>query len=195
MFIRQNDTGKIGIGPSVSISDGFTLDVSLLLSTADSARARLGDDTTVDISGYTWAAVTSMDGYFDLTLQTGITDTVGPMDILIEDVSLCLPISMRFYVVEETVYDALYATSAAGFLATSTLTVAEQSQGAPPSAPTAEEILSYLYTEWVRNKIVTDTSGTDFKKVFADNGTTVLYKKSLADSASILTVGEAETGP
>lgn len=195
MFIRQNDTGKIGIGPAVVIGDGYTLSTGLLLSTADSARVRLGDDTTVDISGYTWAAVTNMDGYYDLTLQTGITDTVGPFDVLIEDVSLILPIAMRFYVVEEAVYDALYATSSAGWLSTTTLTIAEQSQGAPPAAPTAEEILSYMYTELVRNKIIVDTSGTDFKKVFADNGSTVLYKKSLADAASILTVGEAETGP
>ena len=195
MFIRQNDTGKIGVGPAVSISDGYTVVTTLALATADSAKARLGDDTVVDISGYTWAAVTGMDGYYDLTLQTGVTDTVGPLDILIEDVSLCLPISMRFYVLEETVYDAMFATSAAGFLATSTLTISEPSQGAPTSTPTAEQILSYLYTEWVRNKIVTDTSGTDFKKVYADDGTTVLYKKSIADSASVFTLGEAETGP
>lgn len=195
MFIRQNDTGKIGIGPAVSISDGYTAVTTLALSTADSARARLGDDTTVDISGYTWAATASMDGCYDLTLQTGVTDTCGPLDIMIEDVSLCLPIYQRFYVVEETVYDALFATSAAGFLATSTLTISEPSQGAPPATPTAEEILNYLYIEWVRNKVVTDTSGTDFKYIYADDTTTVLYKKSLADSASVLTVGEAQTGP
>lgn len=112
MFIRQNDTGKIGIGPAVSVSDGFTAVTTLNISTTDSARARLGDDTTVDISGYTFAATANMDGAYDLTLQTGITDTIGSLDILIEDVSLCLPIYQRFYVLEEAVYDALYATNA-----------------------------------------------------------------------------------
>lgn len=111
MFIRQNDTGQIGIGPAVVIGDGYTVTTSLTLSGADSARARLGDDTTVDISGYTWAAITNMDGYYNLTLQTGITDTVGPLDILIEDVSLCLPIAMRFFIMDSVSYDALFAAT------------------------------------------------------------------------------------
>ena len=195
MFIRQNDTGKIGIGSAVSIADGFTAVTTLALSTADSARARLGDDTTVDISGYTWAATTSMDGCYDLTLQTGVTDTVGPLDIMIEDVSLCLPIYQRFYVLEETVYDALFASSAAGFLATASLTIAEPSQGKPTATPTAQQILSYLYTQEIRNKKVTRSDGTDFFYVYADDGSTVLYKKAIADSASIFTVSESETGP
>lgn len=194
-YIRHNDTGLVGVGPFVDVTDGATMETGILLSTADSADARLGDDTVVDISGYTWAAITGMDGYYNLTLQTGISDTVGPMIINVADVSVSLPVRMDFTVVEETVYDALFASGAAGFLATSTLTIAEQAQGAPPLAPTAEEILSYLYTEWVRNKLVTDTSGTDFKSIFADNGTTVLYKKSLADASSVFTQGEAVTGP
>ena len=109
--IRQNSTDKVSIGPAVSISDGFTLNTSLTLSGADSARAKLGDNSTVDISGYTWAATTNMDGEFDLTLQTGISDTIGPMTILIEDVSLILPIRETFYVYDPAVYDALFADS------------------------------------------------------------------------------------
>jgi len=106
--IRQNSTDKVSIGPAVVIGDGFTLNTALLLSTADSAKAKLGDDSVVDISGYTWAATTSMDGEFDLTLQTGISDTVGPMTILIEDVSLVLPIREKFYVYDPLAFDTLY---------------------------------------------------------------------------------------
>ena len=195
MFIRQNSTGVIGVGPAVSISDGYTLLNTLDISTADSAAARPSDGAVVNISAYTWASLGGMDGFYNLTLQTGVSDHVGPLDILIEDVSLCLPIYMRFYVLEETVYDAMFAASAAGFSATSTITVAEQSQGAPPVAPTEQQILSYLYTEWIRNKNVVDSTSGTVKEVYADNGTTVLYKKTVTDSASVLTVAEAVTGP
>ena len=192
MFIRQNDTGKVGIGPAVSISDGFTAVTTLDVSTADSARARLGDDTTVDISGYTWAATTSMDGAYDLTLQTGITDTVGPLDILIEDVSLCLPIYQRFYVVEETVYDALYAASALGFSATASITgAAPSSTTKPPATPTEREMLEYVYWRLIYGKITVDATE---EIVFADDGTTELYTKAVTDAAGTVTYAEAAAG-
>jgi len=195
MFIRQNDTGKIALGPAVAIGDGYTTITTLDLSTADSAYARLGDDGVIDISGYTFAAIATMDGLYDLTLQTGITDTIGPLDIMIEDVSLCLPIYQRFYVVEETVYDALFATSSAGFGATATITMSALTQTTPPATPTPDEAAMYLYTELVRNKVITSTDGTDFKYVYNNAGDTVIYKKSIADAASVFTVGTAETGP
>lgn len=194
MFIRQNDTGKVAIGVAVDIADGYTMNTALTLTSADSARAILGDDTTVDISGYTMAAVTSCDGMYQLTLQTGITDTTGPLDIIIEDVDRILPIYQRFYVVEEEVYDALYAPSAAGFAATSTITIAQLAAAAPPATPTMEEAIMYLYTEYVRNKTVTD-GPSNLKEVYDDAGSGVIYKKTVTDSASILTVAEAVSGP
>lgn len=190
MFIRQNDTGLIGVGPAVSVSDGYTCVTTLDISTADSARARLGDDTTVDISGYTWAAITGMDGYYNLTLQTGVTDTCGPLDILIEDVSLCLPIAMRFYVVEEEVYDALYATSAAGFQAGPTLT-APAATTKPPAAPTLEEAVMYLYWEHIYARVTWDSTE---KIVFRDDGSTECYTAALSDAGGTVTKAEAAAG-
>ena len=154
----------------------------------DSARARLGDDTTVDISGYTWAAITSCDGMYDLTLQTGITDTCGPLDIIIEDVSLCLPIYQRFYVVEEEVYDALYATNAAGFQAGPTLAV-PSSTTKPPTNPTLEEALMYVYWRLIYGKITVD--GTE-EIVFADDGTTELYTNAVTDAGGTIDNRTAE---
>lgn len=191
MFIRQNDTGKIPIGPAVSTAGAMV--TTLDISTADSAKAKLGDDTVVDISGYTWAATTGADGDYDLTLQTGITDTVGEMVIVIEDVSLCLPIRQRFFVVEEDVFDMFYAASAGGPLNTSTITGSIPSQGKPTATPTPLQVLMYVYTEYVRNKTVVN-SGTGYKQVFADDGSTTLYQKAVADSAGVLTVSESETG-
>jgi len=194
MFIRQNSTDQILLGPAIAL-DGFTMTAALDVSTADSAQAYLGGDgTNVDIAAYTFAAHASIDGMYELTLQAPISDTPGEVGIVIEDVSLMLPIYQRFYVVEEVVFDAMYTASSAGFLATSTLTIAEPAQGKPTVTPTAEEILNYLYVQLIRNRTVTRSDGTDFFYVYNDAGTAI-YKKAIADAASIFTVSEAETGP
>jgi len=73
----------------------------------------------------------------------------------------------------------------------STNTIAEQSQGAPTATPTAEEILSYLYMRLIRNKVTTDS--TDHI-VFADNGTTQVFKSAITDSGGTFTEAEAVSG-
>jgi hypothetical protein len=163
---------------------------TLDLSTADSAKAILDDDSVVNISAYNLAAIATADGMYDLTLQTGISDTVGEVSIVVEDVSLCLPVYKRFYVVEEEVYDALYAASAAGFQAGPTLAV-PASTTKPPTNPTLEEAVMYLFWEWVYAK--TEQDGTE-KRVFADDGTTECYIRATTDSGGIVTVSEAAAG-
>jgi len=190
MFIRQNDTGLLRIGPFVDVSNGATPITNVTLSGADGAYASLGDDSEVDISGYTWAAVTNMDGFYDLTLQTGITDTCGILDIWIWDTSLCLPVHNKFFVVEEEVYDAFYATSAAGFQAGPSLAV-PSSTTKPPNDPTLEEAIMYLYWRLIYGKVTVD--GTE-EVVFADDGSTELYTKAVTDSGGTVTYAEAAAG-
>ena len=114
-YIKQNATHKVLIGPVVAVGDGFTPVTTLSLTTADEKAAILHDNgTVVSISGYTFAAITSADGYYHLTLQSGISGTVGHMTIVINDDSLCLPVKEEFTVVEEAVYDAFFAASATG---------------------------------------------------------------------------------
>ena len=116
-FVRQNSTQKVMVGPTVAVADGFTPVVSAtLLSDADEAYAILSDESVVDISGYTCAAVANADGYHFITLQTGISDTVGPMTIVVNDDDVVLPILADFTVVEEVVYDAFYKSGATGLV-------------------------------------------------------------------------------
>jgi len=113
--IRQNATHKVVIGPCVAVGDGFTPVTTLAVSTADEAEAILHDNgTVVSISAYTFAAITTADGYYHLTLQSGISGTVGHMTVVINDDSLCLPIRADFTVMEEAAYDAMYASGAEG---------------------------------------------------------------------------------
>ena len=193
MFIRQNSTSQILVGPAIAIGDGYTMTAALDVSTADSAQAYLaGDGTNVDITGYTWAAHASIDGMYELTLQAPISDTVGEVGIVIEDVSLCLPIYQRYYVVEETVFDALFAASSLGFSATTTITgAAPSSTTKPPATPTEREMMEYIYWRLIYGKITVDATE---EITFADDGTTELYTKSVVDAAGTVTYGEAAAG-
>lgn len=113
--IRQGATHKVVIGPVVAVGDGFTPVTTLDVATADEAEVILHNNATVvDISGYTWAAIVTADGYYHLTLHADISGTVGHMTVVINDDNLCLPVRADFTVVEEAVYDALYAADAVG---------------------------------------------------------------------------------
>jgi hypothetical protein len=128
LFLRQGATHKVLIGPVVAVGDGFTPVTTLALNTADEAEALVHDSATVvDISAYTFAAVATANGYYVLTLQSGISGTVGHMTVLINDDSLCLPVKAEFTVLEEAVYDAFYAASATGVPAAGALEATAQS--------------------------------------------------------------------
>lgn len=127
-FLRQGATHKVPIGPAVAVGDGFTPVTTLALTTADEAEALVHDSSTVvDISAYTFAAVTTADGYYVLTLQSGISGTVGHMTVIVNDDSLILPIRAEFTVLEEAVYDAMFAASATGVPAAGALEATAQS--------------------------------------------------------------------
>ncbi len=125
-FVRQGATHKLLIGPVVAVGDGFTPVTTLSLGSADEAEGILHDNgTVVSIAAYTLAAITGADGYYHLTLQSGITNTVGHVTIAINDDSLCLPVRADYTVVEEAVYDAYYAASAPGYVANAPVNVAQ----------------------------------------------------------------------
>jgi hypothetical protein len=116
LYVRQGATHKVVLGPAVAVGDGFTPVTTLTLSGADEAEVILHDNgTVVDISGYTFAAITTADGYYHLTLQSGVSNTVGHMTVVVNDDSLILPLRADFTVVEEAIYDALFAGSANAF--------------------------------------------------------------------------------
>jgi len=125
-FVRQGATHKIVVGPAVAVANGYVPVTTLTLSGADEAEAILHDNgTVVDISGYTFAAITTADGYYHVTLQSGISNTVGHVTLVINDDSLCLPIRVDYTVVEEAVYDQLFAASAPGAATVAALTAVD----------------------------------------------------------------------
>ena len=115
-MLRQSTQIIVRIGPFVDVTNAATPETGITLGAADQAEAlKANGAATVDISGATWAAVTGCDGWYDLTLTTSHTDTVGELVIVVQDASVCLPVFARFQVIEEAVFDALFAASAAGY--------------------------------------------------------------------------------
>ena len=99
-LIKADTSTKVVIGPVVDVSDGFTPITTLNISTADEAEILKHDAAAVtDICAYTFAAITNADGYYNLTITTGGSDTEGRLTVIINDDSLCLPVRQDFMVV------------------------------------------------------------------------------------------------
>jgi hypothetical protein len=115
--LKADTAVKVVIGPVVAVGDGFTPVTTLAVSTADEAELMKHDAASVtDISGNTFAAIASMDGYYNLTITAGQLDTEGMVTVGINDDSLCLPVVWRGMVVNANVYDSLYAAATTDYL-------------------------------------------------------------------------------
>lgn len=131
--LAQSTERIVRICGAVAVGDGFTPVTSLSLSTADEAEALREGTATLDISGATFAAITSADGCYDLTLSTTATSAIGELTILIQDDSLILPIWAYFQVVEEAIYAACCEASATPLTAAAVVDNFETQSQADPT--------------------------------------------------------------
>jgi len=120
MQVLKADTSvKVVMGPFVDVADGYTPETGIVLNNCDE-RALIKHDggsvTVLDSGTNTWAAITNMDGYYNLTLTAANLDTEGMLTIAIQDDSICLPVIARFMVVNANVYDSLFAAAATDYL-------------------------------------------------------------------------------
>jgi hypothetical protein len=113
-ILRQSTQVVVRVGPFYDLTDGVTPETGVTLGAADQAELlKAAGAATVDIAARTFAAITGCDGYYDLTLTTTDTNTIGTLEVVVHDASVhrALP-AQRFQVVEEAVYDALYVSGA-----------------------------------------------------------------------------------
>jgi hypothetical protein len=121
--LRQSTQVLAVIGPVVAVANGYVPVTTLDLSTADEAELLKHNTSTVtSISAATFAAITSADGYYVLTLTTSLTDTLGMVTVAINDDSLCLPVKQTFMVLTPTAWDAKYTAAGSSGLAQGALT-------------------------------------------------------------------------
>jgi hypothetical protein len=108
IFLKQSTAATVRVGPFMDATNAVTPETGITLSGADQAELLKHTGATVDISGRTWAAITGCGGYYDLSLTTGDTDTLGMLTIVVQDESVCIPAPpVRAMVVPAMVYDSL----------------------------------------------------------------------------------------
>ena len=142
-YLKADTAIKVVIGPVVAVGDGFTPVTTLSLSTADEAEILKHDAAAVtSISSNTFAAITSADGYYNLTITAAQLDTEGMLTVLINDDSLCLPVRHDFMVVNANVYDSLFAAATTDYLQVDTIQISGTSQTANDVGQDVNDILT-----------------------------------------------------
>jgi hypothetical protein len=142
LVLRQSTAIDIRIGPFVDAGDGVTPETGVTLAAADQAEVLKENGAATATMAGTFAAVTGADGWYDYTASTTDTNTVGEVVFVVQDSTLCLPSFTRAMVVEETIYDAIFASGAAGYAAVGdlgTVQTADHTAGIA-DIPTTSEI-------------------------------------------------------
>jgi hypothetical protein len=137
MFLRQSTTITIRMGPALDKTDGVTEETALSpiveVSKNNGAFAARSSATAITHDSNGWYAV---------ELNTTDTNTVGWLIAKFDDVATHLPVWHEFWVLEEAIYDALFAASAAGFDANADVTVGGFAAGAITAAAIAADAIT-----------------------------------------------------
>lgn len=116
MFLRQSTASQeILLGPFVDSTDGNTAETALTIANTDINIFKEGATTlaTKNSGGATHIS----GGYYYAVLDATDTNTVGQLEVHVK-VSGALAVKREYQVVEEAIYDAVYAASANGMTAT-----------------------------------------------------------------------------
>lgn len=193
MFLRQSTSQVVRFGPCLDKTDNVTEETGLTLAQAD---MRLSKDGGVyaqkNASGN---ATHDSNGHYSTTLDATDTATVGILTLSIQQPANMLPVQENYYVVEEAVYDNLYAASATGPATKAdvkteidaglrTTTDAEPSS-MPAAASSIADKIGILFTT-ARNK---GKQTSSLKTLFADDGTTIITTWSVTDDGTTFTRG------
>ena len=114
MFIKEGSTPEIRIGPFLDDGDGKTPEPSLSIGQADIRLSKNGLDFAQRNSSSPTNLTHDENGYYQLALNATDTNTVGRLDIAVSETG-ALPVLHHLYVVEENIYDALFAPGADAF--------------------------------------------------------------------------------
>lgn len=121
--LKQSTEIKVRIGPFVDVGDGVTPETGITLGAADEAELLKHDGAaTVSIAASTWVAITDCDGWYDLTLTTTDTNTLGHLTVVVQDASVCLPVVGHFMVLSANFWDSKFG---AGYIDVDVASIAD----------------------------------------------------------------------
>lgn len=110
MFLRQSTSQVVRIGPFVDSTDGVTPETGLTINNTDVDISKDGGAFASKNSGGLTAD--GSNGWYSGTFDATDTATVGILEVEVT-VAGALPVFKTYYVVEENIYDAYFAASAA----------------------------------------------------------------------------------
>lgn len=192
MFLRQATAGQSRIlGSFISSTDFITPMTALTIANTDIKLMKNGGASANKNSG---GGTHRVNGDYAVTFDATDTATVGELRVSVV-VAGALPYFTTFWVVEEAVYDSLYAAAGDNNIATlalikavtDLLTAAQAAPSAPPAAnatPLAK--LGWMFV-LARNRI---TETTTQQQVFADDDVTAIAAAATSDVLGVTTRGK-----
>ena len=112
MFLKQSTASQeVVIGPFLDEDDGKTAETGLTISNTDIRLSKAGANIVAKNSG---GGTHDEIGFYQITRDATDTITVGELLIAVHE-SGALPVFKYCYVLEEAIYDALFAASASAF--------------------------------------------------------------------------------
>lgn len=172
MFLKQSTAYTFRFGPFVDDTDFKTAEPSLTIAQADMLLSKGG--AAFAQKGTAGNATHDTDGWYSTTLSTTDTNTVGTLDFMVV-VAGALPVWRHFYVLEEAIYDALFASGAAGFDVTANVKIS------PGSVSSFWDVLTSTLT----------TSGS-IGKYIVDNLDAQVSSRSTLTAAGVWSHGTRE---
>ena len=112
MIILKQSTASqsVLIGPFVDSTDGVTAETALTIANTDIRMSKAGGNMAAKNSG---GGTHDEAGWYTITFDATDTNTAGSLQVSVA-MSGALPVFAEFQVIEEAVYDALYASGATG---------------------------------------------------------------------------------
>jgi hypothetical protein len=121
--LRQSTASQeVLLGPFLDDTDGKTAETALTIANTDIKVWKHGG--TTEASKNSGGATHIASGRYYAVLDATDTDTVGALELNVH-VAGALPVKVRCTVLEEAVFDALYAASAPGYVANAPVNVAQ----------------------------------------------------------------------
>lgn len=134
VFLKQSTAVDVALGPFLDATDGVTAETGLTIAQAD-VRLKKNNGAWAQVNDATSAAHEE-NGWYEKELDATDTNTVGRLLIAVHE-SGALPVWHEFWVLEEAIYDALFAASAAAFDSNQDVTVGSIAAGAITAAAIA----------------------------------------------------------
>jgi hypothetical protein len=122
MFLRQSTASQTRVTPRfVDDTDFKTPETALTIANTD---VKLSKNGAAEASKNSGGGTHLGSGRYALTFDATDSNTVGELAVGIV-ISGALPVELKYFVLEEAVYDALFAASAPGYVANAPVNVAQ----------------------------------------------------------------------